>query len=378
MDLEEILFEVEEEARREMLLSGYKKPINTKVTDLGLWKKGQVHESRGFHYTIYKCPMNVRAGCRCMLRLVRCNDFMELQRSELRHQADSHEQDCSKRLKYAQMVAIREAVVTAPQLSAVQLRRNMLQHDSPTKTIPPELLRSVRHQVYRTRKELGARQLKGFELDDSFGKLQEFADTHMWSTLVLKHNDPEDDFHIGLHDFCVIGHQNEAALDVLRLNLASLWTLSHAFRALKAGWGFQLNADVTGKICNKSVDLVAFSVTSMPKRNNTMCLCIIPSTTESEQMYKVVYNELRKAVCLLPSIRHCGEEDCVSCNIITDLMADAEVSEYLRSQKFADCKLPVTTAMCDNFKGWGNFSETNLGLKANICLAHVVGNIRQF
>ena len=116
-----------------------------------------------------------------------------------------------------------------------------------------------------------------------------------------------------------------------------------------------MNADVTGKICNKSVDLVAFSVTSMPKRNNTMCLCIIPSTTESEQMYKVVYNELRIAVCLLPSIRHCGEEDCVSCNIITDLMADAEVSEYLRSPKFADCKLPVTTAMSDNFKGWGNF-----------------------
>ena len=58
-------------------------------------------------------------------------------------------------------------------------------------------------------------------------------------------------------------------------------------------------------------------------------------------------------------------------------MADAEVSGYLRTQKFADCKLPVTTAMYDNFKGWGNFSETNLGLKANICLAHVTGNIRK-
>ena len=67
MDLEEILFEVEEEARREMLLSGYKKAINPKVTDLGLWKKGQVHELRGFQYTIYKCPMSGRAGCRCML-----------------------------------------------------------------------------------------------------------------------------------------------------------------------------------------------------------------------------------------------------------------------------------------------------------------------
>ncbi len=81
--------------------------------------------------------------------------------------------------------------------------------------------------------------------------------------------------------------------------MSSVWMLTHAFRAIKAGWVFQLNADVTGKLCRKSVDLLAFSVTSIPKRNNTLCLCIIPSTTESEQAYTVVYNELRKAVCLV-------------------------------------------------------------------------------
>ena len=36
MDLEEILFEVEEEARREMLLSGYRKAINAKPSNLGM------------------------------------------------------------------------------------------------------------------------------------------------------------------------------------------------------------------------------------------------------------------------------------------------------------------------------------------------------
>ncbi len=132
-------------------------------------------------------------------------------------------------------------------------------------------------------------------MDDSYGKLQEFADCHLWSTLVLRHNDP-DDGHIGLHDFCVICHQNEAAFDVLRMNMSSLWMLTHVFRAIKAGWVFQLNADVTGRLCRKSVDLLAFSVTSIPKCNNTLCLCIIPITTESEQEFTVVYNELRKAV----------------------------------------------------------------------------------
>jgi hypothetical protein len=80
------------------------------------------------------------------------------------------------------MLAIRVAVVTAPQISAAMLRINMTMHDSPTKMIPPEHFRSflsLRHQVYRTRTELSSKQLKGFDLDDSFFKMQEFADTHL-------------------------------------------------------------------------------------------------------------------------------------------------------------------------------------------------------
>jgi hypothetical protein len=116
MEEDEMMFHVAEEARKEMLLSGFKKAIHPKPTDLGLWKKGQVHESRGINSTIYKCPMSGRAGCRCMLRLVMAKDYLEFQRSELRHHSASHSQDDSNKLKYEQMVAIRDAVVTAPQL----------------------------------------------------------------------------------------------------------------------------------------------------------------------------------------------------------------------------------------------------------------------
>jgi hypothetical protein len=44
-------------------------------------------------------------------------------------------------------------------------------------------------------------------------------------------------------------------------------------------------------------DLI-ISVTSITKRNNTMCLCVIPNSTEREQAYTVVYEELRKAVLI--------------------------------------------------------------------------------
>jgi hypothetical protein len=88
-----------------------------------------------------------------MLRLVMAKDYLELQRSVLRHHAASHAQDDSKKLKYEQMVAVRDVVVTTPQLSAAMLRgRNMQMHDSPTKTIPAEHMRSFQHQVYHTAK----------------------------------------------------------------------------------------------------------------------------------------------------------------------------------------------------------------------------------
>jgi hypothetical protein len=89
-----------------------------------------------------------------------------------------------KKLKYNQMVAIREAGKTTPQLSETILIWNMKLHDSPTKTTPPEHISSFQHQVYRSLKKVCTKQSKGFEFDDSYCKLDEFAESNMWSALV--------------------------------------------------------------------------------------------------------------------------------------------------------------------------------------------------
>ncbi len=96
MEEEDMMFDVAEEARKEMLPSGSKKPIHSKPTYLGLWKKGQVHELRGITDTIYKCLMSRRAGCWCMLLLVVAKDYLELQCSKLRHHAASHAVACTR------------------------------------------------------------------------------------------------------------------------------------------------------------------------------------------------------------------------------------------------------------------------------------------
>ncbi len=63
-----------------------------------------------------------------------------LERCDL-HDVHSHAEDRSKYLKYDQIISLSEAAITeftVPNLSGSALRRKMLLHDSPTKTIGAE------------------------------------------------------------------------------------------------------------------------------------------------------------------------------------------------------------------------------------------------
>ena len=106
------------------------------------------------------------------------------------HDVHSHEEDGSKYLKYEQIIALSEAAITAPNLSGSVIYRNMLLHDSPTKTIGAEHSRSVMQRVRHARKNLTTKQLGGFMIADSFGSLTEFCIRSSWSELVRKHKDP--------------------------------------------------------------------------------------------------------------------------------------------------------------------------------------------
>ena len=86
---------------------------------------------------VYRYPMRYPCKCDVGLRVVTCADFLELQRHGL-HDMDSHDKDASKKLTYDQIISV-EAVKTVPTLSCAVLCRNLLDHDSPTKTIPVHL-----------------------------------------------------------------------------------------------------------------------------------------------------------------------------------------------------------------------------------------------
>ena len=111
------------------------------------------------------------------------HDFIELQRHGP-HDKNSHDKDESKTLKYDPIVSVVEAVKTAPTLSGSVLRRNLLDHDSPTKTIPVHLKQCVERRVYSCRKDMTKKQLEGFKLNDSFGSLTVFIENNKFLALM--------------------------------------------------------------------------------------------------------------------------------------------------------------------------------------------------
>ena len=207
--------------REYLELSGQRKFFGHKQreTDLGGWKFGRAHTNkRGVKFDVYHCPLRGRTGCQVSMRVVVGPDFVELRRCGL-HDKKSHDNNRSKKLTHQQIVSVVEAAKTAPTLSGSVLRRNLMDHNSPTKTIQVELKRCVQRRVNRVRKEMTTQHLDGFELCDTFGSLVVFCEKNLFSTLMLKHNDAADPYHLRLFDFVVLGSQVAAEHDLVRIPL---------------------------------------------------------------------------------------------------------------------------------------------------------------
>ena len=221
---------------------------------------------------------------------------------------------------------------------------------------------------------MNRKQREGAEIDDSFGSLSTFAADKVWSESVRRHNDSADVFHISQFDTVVLGSETSPEFDIFRMTLSSPWMLANALRAISAGWVFQLNADVTGKVCRASVDLLAFGVNSIPCQNNVLCIALIPQATESEVTYTLTYDDLRHGVATLCKVEPCRDENCDFCSTLAELLANDNVKAFVHGEVYRAEKLPVHTAMCDNFAGWVSFCRNVLGMDPNVCKPHGTGN----
>jgi hypothetical protein len=128
----------------------------------------------GMSYNIYYCPVLHQCKCIKTIRVGRENGLLILEQCCL-HDLSSHEQDGSKYLKYEQIISLTEAAVTMPNLSGAVIGRNMLLHDSPSKTIGAEHKSCIMRLVRSASKHLTTKQPGGFSIAEGFSNLTDFC-----------------------------------------------------------------------------------------------------------------------------------------------------------------------------------------------------------
>ena len=124
-----------------------------------------------------KCPLFYRCGCRAQIRITQgmCHGegFVLLEKSGT-HDLSSHENDKSKYLKYKHIEALHNAVSVASTVPATAIRRNLTLVGEDV-TIDPKFIRSIQHQVRKSRTVLSVAQLEGYTTGSSFGALSDFV-----------------------------------------------------------------------------------------------------------------------------------------------------------------------------------------------------------
>ncbi len=93
---------------------------------------------------------------------------------------------------------------------------------------------------------------------------------------------------------------------------------------------------------------------------------MIPKGTKSEYIYEITWDEFCAAAVLETSYKDCGKPCYEICSSFMEVLSADNVKAYFRSRKFQNGELPVETAMCDHFKGWGNYSNNALGVSFNV------------
>ncbi len=136
---------------------------------------------------------------------------------------------------------------------------------------------------------------------------------------------------------------DDAARDIVHINISSLWFLSNILRQIATGWAFQLSADAFFGFCCNAVNMIGFELNTVRNHNHPLCLSIIPHQTEGELTYICLF--MQEAFILLYSIRTCTRVNCYTCVRLKKLFENERVITYLNCDTFKDGKISVHLGM---------------------------------
>ena len=205
------------------------------------------------------------------------------------HNSSSHLQSRAKYLSNTQKTALKLATKCAPTETPRQIRRNM-ENLLEDQHIAHDLFRSVQRVVHAQKAETHSARFHGVKMDGTNGKMTAFADKIDLLRALERHNDPNDPYHLDMHEVVSLGAQFEGGVKYLAFSTAGL--LMNLGRQIQSEWEVQLQSDGSFNHCSADFGLIAYGVNSLRCKCRIVSYSIVPS--EHHQSFLASYIGVEK------------------------------------------------------------------------------------
>jgi hypothetical protein len=250
--------------------------------------------------------------------------------------------------------------------------------------ISPSKLRLVQRAVSKARARTLDPSTQGENLKGEKGSLVRLAKKIYLQTLVEQHKSGGK--HLDMHQPACLGFQYSDG-DIYG-NCSTPMLLLHPCRGVNAGWPWQAGFDTTFRLSNKTFELMGITTSSLRKRANPVCICVV--NQESAIAYENMYTSMEGEVFqLVHNIKLCSKSKiCEMCNAVAEEIVQEPMRELLTPPKPNKNKqgkvvtkpfvfeLPLQKPLCDNttkFSKWIAKKKPHLSDKVLFCAAHLTG-----
>jgi hypothetical protein len=291
------------------------------------------------------------------------------------HTPDSHKGGKGT-LTVKQQVSIRTAVRCAPHQTGTAVQAN-LKNLSPDRRVRSDRRskEALDRLVRKERKTLMAERIPGQMLDDTEGSMTKLAKSLSLKTLIKRHNDPADSYHMDAHQVVCLGFQFKDGVRFMVLSTPHF--IVNMARSIQCGWQIQGHWDGAFNWCNKDFGLLAFGLNSMGARYNPVTVTI--ANSESQTAYQHSFESAEVALfTLYKSTRLCDREECSFCVTIREQAKGGLLKEYLQSPRGQRGEFHVDKPSSDQSAPLHAFARDKFGKPVLQCGQHSTGDFPNF
>ncbi len=284
----------------------------------------------------------------------------------------SHISDRSAGLTDQQRLGIQQSVHACP----LQVGSVVVDHSkkiSPLKRIPvtdKNVSATSRMVRQEWRVVLSSDLLDGITIDGSNGSMTQISEELSLPRLIQLHNDPNDAFHLNVHQPVSCGYHFEDGVTYMTISTVHL--LINLARAKNTKREFQGHFDGSFGYCVKDFCFISFGVNQLGVHFNPVSFSI--SNTESKEGIKNAFrSSISGAYQVFRDIKRCENPGCLTCPMIRKADVD-EFLQHRKSEEGLQNKFPIVPAS-DNTPHFFSFAIEEFGPETRVlqCSKHMSG-----